>query len=378
MRWVCHLKQIGLCGPKWTSLMYGMTAVRAMSVEGTGVRLSRIVEFLTSFAPLSLAESWDNVGLLVEPASPVLIKKVLLTIDLTEDVMKEAVDSKTNLIIAYHPPIFQPFKRITSGKWKERLLATCLENKMAVYSPHTTWDAVTGGLSDWLASPFKFEGVEPLVPSLGVLTKPEFSHHVTVFCPLDLRNRCQEVIGRSHADVVSTAELETMVKYSLVAKKQFLLELESGLNETNCYYSIYERGPIPPRGCGTGRFGKLKSQITLSEAVEKVKALVGMSQIRLALQRGKTLDSPVRSVALVAGSGASVLRGVRADLYVTGEMLHHDILEANHSGASVILINHSDSERGYLSQFAPRLSDHFGDGIGVSIAASDRDPIVIV
>lgn len=81
---------------------------------------------------------------------------------------------------------------------------------------------------------------------------------------------------------------------------------------------------------------------------------------------------------MVAGSGASVLRGVRADLYVTGEMLHHDLLEANHSGASVILLNHTDSERGFLSFFAPRLAKHFGNKLSVAVANTDKDPIVIV
>lgn len=81
---------------------------------------------------------------------------------------------------------------------------------------------------------------------------------------------------------------------------------------------------------------------------------------------------------MVAGSGSSVLRGVRADLYITGEMLHHDLLEANHSGASVILLNHTDSERGFLSLFAPRLASHFGNKLSVTVAKSDKDPIIIV
>lgn len=89
-------------------------------------------------------------------------------------------------------------------------------------------------------------------------------------------------------------------------------------------------------------------------------------------------DSKIESVAVVAGSGASVLRGVKADLYVTGEMLHHDLLEANHCGTSVLLIDHSDSERGYLTHFAPILADHFANNLDVVIAKTDVDPILIV
>lgn len=73
----------------------------------TGVLLSTILEGLEKFAPLKLAESWDNVGLLVDPIEPTLIKKILLTNDLTEDVVNEAVQEKAGLIITYHPNIFQ-------------------------------------------------------------------------------------------------------------------------------------------------------------------------------------------------------------------------------------------------------------------------------
>lgn len=116
MRFISHLNNL-----KWTVIN------NTMSTKVTdGVRLSQVVQFLTSFAPLSLAESWDNVGLLVEPCTSVPIRKVLLTIDLTEAVMKEAVEEKANMIIAYHPPLFQPIKRITSGKWKVSYQFCCL------------------------------------------------------------------------------------------------------------------------------------------------------------------------------------------------------------------------------------------------------------
>lgn len=82
------------------------------------VTLGAVVNKLNQLAPLSLAESWDNVGLLVEPCELKTVKRMLLTNDLTEAVMKEAIASKTDLIYSYHPPIFAPLKRITSSSWK--------------------------------------------------------------------------------------------------------------------------------------------------------------------------------------------------------------------------------------------------------------------
>lgn len=84
--------------------------------------LSEVVLKLKKLAPLSLAGSWDNVGLLVEPDVKKPIQSVFLTNDLTEDVLEEAESVNANLIISYHPPVFTPFKRITLDTWKVQTL----------------------------------------------------------------------------------------------------------------------------------------------------------------------------------------------------------------------------------------------------------------
>ncbi|KAK7087585.1 hypothetical protein V1264_021617 [Littorina saxatilis] len=102
----------------------------------------------------SLAGSWDNVGLLLEPSLPHTVQRMLLTNDLTPAVMKEAVDHGVNMIVSYHPPIFAPLKRVTQSSWKERIVAGCLERRIALYSPHTSWDAAVDGVNDWLIHAF--------------------------------------------------------------------------------------------------------------------------------------------------------------------------------------------------------------------------------
>lgn len=83
-----------------------------------GLPLKTVVGSLNGFADLKLAASWDNVGLLIEPTEPKDVSHILLTNDLTEDVMQEAVDIKTDLILSYHPPIFSPLKSLTTRTWK--------------------------------------------------------------------------------------------------------------------------------------------------------------------------------------------------------------------------------------------------------------------
>lgn len=88
--------------------------------------------------------------------------------------------------------------------------------------------------------------------------------------------------------------------------------------------------------------------------------------------------SLISSVALCAGSGNSVLNGFAADLYLTGEMLHHDVLDATQKGIHVILCNHSDSERGYLKMFQSILHDKLGQRAKVHISQTDKDPLKTV
>lgn len=78
-----------------------------------GYQLQEVVKKLQAIAPLTLAESWDNVGLLVEPSSNLTISSALLTIDLTEEVVDEAVQLGAQLIISYHPNIFRPLKSVS-------------------------------------------------------------------------------------------------------------------------------------------------------------------------------------------------------------------------------------------------------------------------
>lgn len=114
------------------------------------MELKEVLAVMEQLAPLSLAESWDNVGLLVEPSKSRPIKSILLTNDLTDAVMEEAEAMSCDLIISYHPPLFRPIKRLVQKDWKQRLAVRAVESGMAIFSPHTSWDSVKGGVNDWL------------------------------------------------------------------------------------------------------------------------------------------------------------------------------------------------------------------------------------
>lgn len=83
-------------------------------------------------------------------------------------------------------------------------------------------------------------------------------------------------------------------------------------------------------------------------------------------------------MAICAGSGSSVLRNVAADVYWTGEMSHHDVLDAVHRGTSVVLCEHSNTERGFLKHFAPKINQALEHKVDVIISAKDKDPLIVI
>lgn len=105
---------------------------------------------LDALAPLRLAAPWDNVGLLVAGDRPV--RRIGLCVDLRPAVLDAFIDSKADLIVAYHPPIFAAIKRVVGQGTPERTLARALRVGLSIYSPHTALDAVHGGMGDWLAA----------------------------------------------------------------------------------------------------------------------------------------------------------------------------------------------------------------------------------
>ena len=109
--------------------------------------LRRTKTALEKLAPLSLAEPWDNVGVLVDPPYPrPSASKVFLTIDFTEAVAEEALGDETvGVVVAYHPPIFRTWKRLEMPDVKQRIIMKCIAKGLGIYSPHTAVDACSGG-----------------------------------------------------------------------------------------------------------------------------------------------------------------------------------------------------------------------------------------
>ena len=130
--------------------------------------LRDVIDAVEEIIPPELAESWDNVCLLLESPSSATkpIERVLLTNDLTEDVLAEAIENKSDIILSYHPTPFGGLKKITSATREGRVVIGCLSNHISVYSSHTAADSVHGGVCDWLAAGLGPGSAVPVHPNV--------------------------------------------------------------------------------------------------------------------------------------------------------------------------------------------------------------------
>lgn len=128
------------------------------------VRVKEILQSLNAAAPFSLAEAWDNVGLLVgNPEQEVTA--VLAGLDPTNRLVDEALEKGANTIITHHPVIFKPLASINTAEPNGRLLEKALARRIAIIGCHTNFDSASQGVSDYLALQLGLTNLTPLVPS---------------------------------------------------------------------------------------------------------------------------------------------------------------------------------------------------------------------
>jgi len=114
------------------------------------IKVGDITQIIENLAPLSYAYKWDNVGLQLGSKED-SVTVVLTTLEITEDILDEAIKNNVNMIITHHPMIFSPLKNITKEDMKGKLIYKAIQNNISIYATHTNIDAASGGLNDYIA-----------------------------------------------------------------------------------------------------------------------------------------------------------------------------------------------------------------------------------
>ena len=369
------------------------------------MRLKEAIAILESIAPPYLAESWDNVGLMAGDPDQT-ISTIMLTIDLTAAVLNEAKAKKVNLLVAYHPPIFEPLKRIVPSGGPPGLMHGAIRSNIAVYSVHTALDAAPDGINQTLA---EIVGIENPRPIRQHSVRQSDYCKIVVFCPPGDIQRVSEAMFAAGAGKIGqpaqytkcsfrTAGTGTFqggpgtcptigspgvfeqveeVRLETIAPQNVLHEVVAAMIRAHSYeevaYDVY-RLLDASAGSGIGLFGDLEQPIDVTTLVERIKKRLKVKTLGL-------IGPPKRSVkrpAVAAGSAGSLIEDVIAqscDFYLTGELKHHNALQAAAAGVTTVCVGHSVSERVILPKLARTLRDRCKD-TKIIISTKDRDPFV--
>jgi len=260
-------------------------------------RVAQIAQELEQFAPLRLAESWDNVGLLVGDRQAE-VQRVMTCLTLTPASVAEAVRAGVQLIVAHHPLPFRPLQRLTTDTTVGRLLLELIAARIAVYSPHTAFDSALRGINRQFADGLGLLEIKPLV----VKEEPRLD-------------------GAELADAASLTGGEML---------------------------------------GAGRYGQLATPLKLADFAARVKAFLQLETIRGVGQADQPIRR-VAIACGSGGDFLSAARRRGCDCLLTGEANFHACLEAEATGVALLLTGHYASERFAVERLAEQLRTTFPD-----------------
>jgi dinuclear metal center YbgI/SA1388 family protein len=367
--------------------------------------IANLITAIESIAPPQLAEPWDNVGLLVGDLNARL-SNAMLTIDYTDAVAAEAREKKCEAVIAYHPPIFSGLKRIASGS----LIHNAIRNGVAIYSPHTALDAAPGGTNDVLADKLSLRDRRPLRVVDPAAQRIDAYKLVTFIPPKDVERVAAALfaagagtIGRYsqcsfRADGIGTflgekgtnptigtpgkLERTEEVRFETIVKTDRVPATIEALRRAHPYeepaFDLFATmtNPAAKSTEGQGRFGKLPGDATGDMIVNLLKHELSLDHLLVA----GDVSRMISKVGICAGSGHELFAdaiNAGADLYLTGELRHHDVLHGAQRGMLIICTLHTNSERIALKSVAERLVEAL-PAVTFHQSQSDRDPLSVM
>ncbi|UCD53469.1 MAG: Nif3-like dinuclear metal center hexameric protein [Phycisphaerales bacterium] len=364
------------------------------------MKVKDIAPVVEEVAPLGLAQDWDNVGLLVgDPEQP--IKNVLLTIDVTKAVVAEAKRLKAELIVSYHPVIWDGLKQVLAGG-PTHIVYELIRAGIAVFSIHTALDVVAGGVNDGLAEMIGIEDGQPLGDYVEY--EPQENYKLVAFVPVDALKKVTNAIFRAGAGAIGNyrncgyhgegtgtflplagakpaigkqGKTETVheMRFETIVPAEKLEAVVAALEEAHPYetpaFDIFRLFGYASR-FGLGRMGRLSEPARVDQLIERIKKQTGAKAVGLV---GDS-ERMVRTAAVCAGTCGRIVNTVMAagaDLYLTGEMKHHEALAAQEAGLTCVCLSHTVSERFILKKVAKLFKSRMKQ-VNIRTSKADTDP----
>ncbi|MEN6519973.1 MAG: Nif3-like dinuclear metal center hexameric protein [Armatimonadota bacterium] len=355
------------------------------------MQLNDIIRTLEKVAPPRLADEGDKTGLQVGDASSD-ISKVIVAVDPTPAVIDHAVDSGSDLLISHHPLIFNPLETLAAGTSVKDSVIKLIKADIALYAMHTNYDSAPGGINDVLADRLG-------VRVMGLLTTRhrEKKLKLAVFTPPEAIDAIRDAMAEAGAGIIGNythcsfrsdgmgtfvplpgsepyvgeigrLQEEAEYKLEMIVPEWRLSQVLDTMIEKHPYEEVaYDIYPLEnePYSYGYGRVGRLAKPMKLSEFRQVVEESLESQQIRMIGNQ----DKPVEVVALCGGGGKRLIPdafAAGADVYVTGDVGHHDFLDADALGLAVIDAGHYETERPGMELLAAKLSSEYaGESVTV-------------
>ncbi len=332
------------------------------------MKISEIVKTLDSFAPRELQESYDNSGLSV--GNPDIgVTGILCTIDITHEVIDEAILKNANLIVSHHPLIFQGLKSLTGSNFVEEIVIKAIKNDLAIYSGHTNFDNINSGVNRKICDIIGLQNCKVLNPLENQLVK------LVTFVPVEHAEAVRQAIFESGAGNIGNYDscsynvfgkgsfrgnentnpyvgkkgevhfeeevrIETILPVYL--KNKVLKALISAHPYEEVAYDFYPLMNLNYQA-GAGMIGELPAPVDLEVLLKLLKDKFEAKGIRYA---GNNRHH-ILKVAVCGGSGSSLIKNAiqqSADVFITGDVKYHQFFESGNS-MTVIDIGHFESEQ---------------------------------
>ncbi|WP_336822628.1 Nif3-like dinuclear metal center hexameric protein [Sporosarcina sp. USHLN248] len=320
-----------------------------------------IISLFEQWSPKRFAEDWDPVGLHIGQLNR-QVEKVLVTLDVNEDVIDEAIEAGANLIIAHHPPIFRPMKHIWTDTPQGRMVEKCIKYDISVYAAHTNLDVASGGVNDLLADKLGLNHLEVME-----VTHSDPLYKLAVFCPVEQADELRAALSKAGAgaigDYAGCSFTSTGIgrflpqdgadpfigeigKMEQVEEERIEVVLPGPLRQKVLKAMLdahpyeepaYDFFVLDQRtdAYGLGRVGTIKEPAKLDDFADYVKEALDVPALRIVGDGNKI----VKKVAVLGGSGSKYIHSAKrkgADVFVTGDIDFHTAQDAEAMGLSII------------------------------------------
>lgn len=338
------------------------------------MKIKDIISYFEEIAPLKYQESYDNSGLIIGNQNQD-VNSVLLTLDITEAVVDEAISKKSNLIISHHPIIFSGLKKITGADYIQRCIIKAIKHDIAIYACHTNLDSVFGGVNSKICEKIGLQDVKIINPLKNQLKK------LVTFIPSEHTEKVKNAVFQAGAGHIGNYDCcsynisgegtfrasenanpfvgeigkihtEKELRFETIFPVALQSKIIDALISSHPYEEVaYDIYPLDNEynKVGVGMYGNLEKDFSEIDFLNFIKETFNVPVIR----HTNFINRKIKKVAVCGGSGSFLvndLKSLNIDAFISADFKYHQFFDAE--GRFLIAdIGHYESEQFTIELF---------------------------